>query len=45
MLSTMPKIETLAVNKLEDGFDSSPAIAGDELFLRGRASLYCVAEK
>jgi len=43
VLSPWPKIETLAVNTLEDGFDSSPAIAGDELFLRGRASLYCIA--
>lgn len=45
VLSTWPKIETLAVNKLEDGFDASPAIAGDELFLRGKANLYCLAGK
>ncbi len=45
VLSTWPKIETLAVNKLEDGFDASPAIAGDELFLRGKANLYCLAQE
>jgi len=45
VLTTWPKIETVAVNKLEDGFDASPAIAGDELFLRGKASLYCIAAK
>lgn len=45
VLSTWPKIETLAVNKLEDGFDASPAIAGDELFLRGKEHLYCLAVK
>ncbi len=45
VLSTWPEIATLAVNTLEDGFDASPAIAGDELFLRGRANLYCIAEK
>jgi outer membrane protein assembly factor BamB len=43
VLSALPKIETLAVNKLEDQFDASPAIAGDELFLRGSANLYCIA--
>jgi outer membrane protein assembly factor BamB len=45
VLSTWPKIETVAVNRLEDGFDASPAIAGDELFLRGKANLYCIAGK
>ena len=44
VLSALPKIETLAVNKLEDQFDASPAIAGNELFLRGHASLYCIAD-
>lgn len=43
VLSAWPEVATLAVNRLEDGFDASPAIAGDELFLRGRASLYCIA--
>jgi outer membrane protein assembly factor BamB len=37
--------EVVATNKLDDGFDASPAIAGNELFLRGRESLYCLAEK
>jgi outer membrane protein assembly factor BamB len=44
VLSAWPKVESLAVNRLEDGFDSSPAIAGDELFLRGKANLYCIAK-
>lgn len=39
-----PKLEVLARNKLDDGFDASPALAGRELFLRGRRSLYCLAE-
>ena len=43
VLSALPKIETLAVNRLEDAFDASPAIAGDELYLRGLANLYCIA--
>jgi len=44
VLSAFPKIESLAVNKLDDAIDASPAIAGDELFLRGKASLYCIAK-
>ena len=44
VLSALPEIETLSVNKLEDTFDASPALGGDELFLRGRAHLYCIAE-
>jgi len=35
--------EVLATNTLDDGFDASPAIAGNELFLRGREHLYCIA--
>jgi outer membrane protein assembly factor BamB len=45
VLTTWPDIRTVAVNELEEGFDASPAIAGDELFLRGRESLYCIAAK
>ena len=40
-----PKYQVLATNKLDDEFDSSPAIAGDELYLRGRTHLYCIAGK
>ena len=39
-----PALEVLARNKLDDGFDASPAAVGRELFLRGRESLYCLAE-
>ena len=34
--------EVLAVNKLDDVFDASPATVGKELFLRGRGHLYCI---
>jgi len=36
-------LEILATNSLDDGFDASPAIVGDEMYLKGRASLYCIA--
>jgi outer membrane protein assembly factor BamB len=39
------KLEVLATNRLSDRFDASPAVAGNELFLRGREHLYCIAEK
>ncbi|MDB6131700.1 MAG: outer rane biosis protein BamB [Verrucomicrobiales bacterium] len=38
------KNEALAVNKLEDSFSASAAVAGRELFLRGERFLYCLAE-
>lgn len=37
--------EVLATNRLEDGFDASPAIAEGDLFLRGAKHLYRIAEK
>ncbi|QDU30960.1 outer membrane biogenesis protein BamB [Anatilimnocola aggregata] len=38
------ELEVLAENKLDDDFDASPAIAGKELYLRGKKFLYCVSE-
>jgi outer membrane protein assembly factor BamB len=35
--------EVLAENTLDDGFDASPALAGNEIFLRGYRNLYCIA--
>ena len=37
--------EVLATNTLDDKFDASPVIVGDELFLRGHRHLYCIAQK
>ena len=31
-----------ALNKLDERFDASPALAGDQLFLRGAKHLYCI---
>jgi outer membrane protein assembly factor BamB len=39
------KLEVLATNKLDEKFDASPALSGNELFLRGHEYLYCIAEK
>ncbi len=45
VLKRSPKYEVLATNSLDDGFDASAAIAGDEIYLRGRKHLYCIAEQ
>ena len=34
----------LATNRLNDSFSASAAIVGDAIYLRGRKSLYCLAE-
>ncbi len=38
------KFELLATNNLDDKFDCSPAIVGDELFLKGKEYLYCITD-
>lgn len=37
-----PEYEVLAMNELDDAFDASAAVVGDEIYLRG-ANLYCIA--
>lgn len=37
--------EVLAVNKLDDNIDASPAAVGKQLFLRGEKFLYCIEKK
>lgn len=34
----------VATNKLDDGFDASPVVIGDELYMRGDTYLYCIAK-
>ena len=36
--------EPLAVNRLDEQFEASPAIVGRQMFLRGRRHLYCLEE-
>jgi len=42
VLKKGPKLEIIATNKLDDKTDASLALAGNEIFLRGRANLYCI---
>ena len=39
-----PQFELLASNKLDDGVIASPAVAGNDLLIRGDKSLYCIGE-
>ena len=40
-----PKLDIIATNHLDDGFDASPALVDGELYLRGYKHLYCISEK
>lgn len=37
-----PKLDVLATNKLDEGIDASPAIVGNQIFLRGANHVYCI---
>ena len=37
-------LNVLATNKLDDRFDASPALADNQLFLRGHRFLYCITD-
>lgn len=43
VLKHSEQFEVLAVNKLDDKFECSPAFVGDELYLKGKQNLYCIA--
>ncbi|MCH7729553.1 MAG: PQQ-like beta-propeller repeat protein, partial [Planctomycetes bacterium] len=44
VLKRAKELKVLATNKLDDRIDSSASLAGNQLFLRGRKFLYCIAE-
>ena len=44
VLKNADTLEVLATNTLDDGFDASPCVIGDNLYLKGRKNLYCIAE-
>ena len=37
--------EIVAANKLDDTFDATPAVIGNELYLRGAKNFYCIAQQ
>ena len=44
VISHSNELDVLATNKLDEGIDASPALVGNELYLRGEKHLYCIAE-
>jgi outer membrane protein assembly factor BamB len=44
VLKSGPTYEVLAQNTLDDGFDASPALVGNEMYMRGNRYLYAIAE-
>ncbi len=45
VLERSSKFKVLATNELHERFDASPALAGNQLFLRGSEHLYCIEGK
>jgi outer membrane protein assembly factor BamB len=45
VIRNAPKYEVLANNTLDDGFDASPALVEGEIYMRGYANLYAIAEQ
>jgi outer membrane protein assembly factor BamB len=43
VLKQSEKFEVLAVNTLDDKIDCSPAFVDDEMYLKGKQNLYCIA--
>jgi outer membrane protein assembly factor BamB len=43
VLADGPELKVLAENKLDDGFDASPAIVGNEMYVRGKKYLYRIS--
>lgn len=45
VLKAGAEFSVLATNKLDETFEASPIIVGNDLFLRGAKYLYCISEK
>ena len=44
VLSREKELRVIATNELDDIIDASPALAGNQLFLRGSKFLYCIEQ-
>ena len=42
VIGNSPDFKVISTNRLNDEIDASPAIVGDQIFLRGKRSLYCI---
>jgi outer membrane protein assembly factor BamB len=44
VIKSGPKFEVVATNTLQDNFSASPAVVGNEIYLRGYKNLYCISQ-
>lgn len=44
VLKNSDKLEVVATNTLSDAIDASPIVVGDNLYLKGKKNLYCIAK-
>ncbi len=42
VIKNSPKFEIISTNSLTEEIDASPAIVGNQIFLRGKRNLYCI---
>ncbi len=42
-MKNQAELDVLAVNRLDDPIDASPAAVGRDLFLRSKRRLYCIS--
>lgn len=45
VVKTSDTFEVMATNTLDDKIDATPAIVGDEIYIKGAKYLYCIAKK
>ena len=43
VIKVAPQLEVVSINRLDDPIDASAAVVGDELYLRSKQFLYCIA--
>jgi outer membrane protein assembly factor BamB len=43
VIEKSPTLKVLALNQLDESINASPAVVGDELYLRGSQHLYCIS--
>ena len=45
VLEAADDLRVVSTNKLDERLDASPVVLGNELYLRGRSALYCIADQ
>lgn len=45
VLKNSDTLEIVSINKLDGGIECTPAVAGNQIFLKGKQNLYCIEKK